>query len=52
MAVRGLKIIFARLLLDYEIVWSKSDRGEKPMVFEGLEMPSPGRKIVVRRREG
>ena len=50
LAVRGLKIIFAVLLVDYEVNWKRSDGKAPEMVMEGLSFPDPSQKITIKRR--
>lgn len=49
-AVRLLKILLARLLLDYDLSWER-EGGEPPrLTFEGMSFPNVTQEITLRRR--
>ena len=50
LAVRRLEIIFARMLIEYDISW-KFDDGKAPnMVMEGFSIPAPSLKVTTKQR--
>ncbi|PVI02660.1 cytochrome P450 [Periconia macrospinosa] len=50
LAVRGLRIIFARILIGYEVSWNRTDGKAPRMVMEGLSIPDPSQKVTIKRR--
>ncbi|PVI02659.1 cytochrome P450 [Periconia macrospinosa] len=51
LAIRALKVIFARLLLDYDISWTRSPGSEMPTLrVEGMAAPDPNQKVLFKRR--
>jgi hypothetical protein len=50
-AIRLLKIMLCRLLLDYDLSWDRKG-GEPPrFLIEGASVPNITEKITVKRRE-
>ena len=50
LAVRGLKIIFARMLVDYEISWTCVKGEVSRIAMEGLSIPDPKQKVRISKR--
>ncbi|KAF2687355.1 cytochrome P450 [Lentithecium fluviatile CBS 122367] len=51
LAIRAIKVIFSRLLLEYEISWTRKPGEEMPLLrLEGMLAPDPKQKVLFRRR--
>ncbi|OCL14896.1 cytochrome P450, partial [Glonium stellatum] len=50
MAVRLIKIVFSKVLIDYDVSWDRA--GEEPprFVLEGISVPNPTQKVYFQRR--